>query len=82
MRRAWGLVVDDSSDACVHVGRLTHSLETTHTAWGKSYMLVPSLYQKSTQVLHGLKAVFLSVNLGLYTLSTPPIKTTTNLNLN
>jgi hypothetical protein len=78
MRKAWGLVVDDYRAACAHVDVLTHTLRTRGKAWGKAYRLMPSLYQKSTQLLHGLKTISVSVNPDLYTLSTPPIKTTTN----
>lgn len=80
--RACVQAVGRAGDACAQPAAFTHSRISSQNGCAQSYVVVRRLYQKSTQVVHGQIHEFLSVKSLLYTLSTPPIKTTTNLNLN
>lgn len=57
----------------------THSYLTAICACVQSYGILDSLYHFCTQVLHSANAKSASVKSLFYTLSTQPIKTTTDL---
>lgn len=74
-----GLAVYYVRASCAQTIRLTHRQASGIFAWVQSYVVVDSLYNKLTQLLHRLNVIFQSVISYLYPLSTQPIKTTTNL---